>query len=489
MEKFITGYLITLLLALTAFAGDEDVSEKVEQEQFLFASGRCSHGPTESFWSGPPKNRYSRRRRPPSSLIEFRTRPHSNSSSIFLGSKCENWSLSLLSRDDLDSAGRGPSPTGKRAIFGGVLERQLSSQSNAQDPGWEAMLRTLQTVAPSPKDRSLLRLFIKRNPTLLNLATSSGERHRGSNALPPGSEPAQPSFLTGTPIFSLLEKEPGAEPWLSRPRSTLEHLIEHFAEQLIKEETRSLEPIQHETQRYRINAMRGLPLDRDVLHESQLFFDGYLRRRGPRAVYSAVFSSGKKAAFVKDSYSSLLSIRDRYFNFSFSYGGYGAETLQEKTDESVTELADRNEERLVLPGETIEEELDRRRLPTEERLFNPFNVGRFSIRASAAGFGDWIELVWTTPNIQIQAALSKVRIRLGGSIGGIDFATCTTARWMGCRGRSGVELTRVVDENTRLRLVAGMNFGREDEPDRVLVDVITVTNDPCFAYLSLERTF
>lgn len=303
------------------------------------------------------------------------------------------------------------------------------------------------------------------------------------------SGPEATRLLPGAYSHSVLEAEPEPFVLAQHPRHSVERLMEHFSEQLNEENRRSLAPIEHEVQVYRINSVPGLPVDRDVMMNSQLFIDGYLRRRGPRAVYSALVSVSKRTPLVEEVYRDLLAFRDRYFSLSLSYGGYGKETLKEEADESVSELADRNEERLVLPDETIEEELVRRRMRAKGKIFNPFKKGRFSLRASTMGFGDWIELVWTTPNIQIKAAPGRMRCRMGGTLGGFDFSSYATVRWRGRKGRSGFEVIRRIDENTRLRLAAGINFGREEDPDSDLVDVMSLTSDSRYVYLSLERSF
>ena len=303
------------------------------------------------------------------------------------------------------------------------------------------------------------------------------------------SGPGALPHLPGAHSHSVLEAE--SEPFFltQHPRHNAERLMGHFSEHLLEEKRRSLAPIEHEVQVYRINTVCGLPVDRDVMMGSQLFIDGYLRRRGPRAVYSALVSVSKRTSLVEGIYRDLLAVRDRYFSLSHSYGGYEKETLKEEADESVSEFADRNEERLVLPDETIEEELVRRRMRAKGKIFNPFKKGRFSIRASTLGFGDWFELVWKTPNIQIKAAPGRMRCRMGGTFGGFEFASYATVQWRDRKGRSGLEVIRRVDEHTRLRLAAGINFGREADQERDLVDVMSFTGDSRYVYLSLERSF
>ena len=288
----------------------------------------------------------------------------------------------------------------------------------------------------------------------------------------------------------MYEEQPRFWVWSpGTPFHEVDRLTGKFADELYREEEKCLEPIRLESRLYTINARRDYPVDQDSHVGSQLFIDSYLRRRAPGAVLSAFTSTARDLPVVEDTYRRAVSFRERYLKYSVAYGGYDQETLTEETRESVDDLAEQNAGRLVQRSESIEEELQRRRLKSSTTGFNPFQKGRLSLRAAPLGFGELVHAVWSTPNLKVKAGFKKVRVRVGGQLWGFDVASYATARIRGFRGRSGLEVCRRIDEHTQVRMVAGINFGQDDTTPRDLVDVFSVTSDASYLYLVWEGTF
>lgn len=336
------------------------------------------------------------------------------------------------------------------------------------------MFATLASVAPSSRDKQVLKRMMVRD--------RAAGYPRPSKPRP---EPTGAAPLVDDPLEAARHTSQLHGP-LHRPSKGLERLLGRFAENLYQENNRRLSPIGLEAQLFRINARLAHPGHEDHVVETQRFLEAYLERRGRRALYNATIDTVRGTALVSETYQRAMAFRNRYLNFSASYGGYDRSSVRDDVETSVVELAEQNEQQFGV-DETIEEELAVRRLGVMERVLNPFKKGRVSLRASMT---DWVELIWKTPNFEFRAAPKKARLRLGGTISGLDVSSYAATRYRGWRGRSGLEIVRPIDERTRLKLAAGINFGRQDDEQSVdLADVFSLTNDPSYVYLSFERSF
>ncbi len=333
-------------------------------------------------------------------------------------------------------------------------------------------LRTIAEVAPSDRDRRHLNRLLRAVP---------GPRPRATSDEPT----ATPRLVDPATRHGIVEPTEREHP--SQRLRGLERFVRRFADELVSANESHLMRIRLETRLLRIHGTRGFATDRDNLHSARSFFQAYLQRRGPRAVYSAAFKTAGTTPFVARTSRTVMRFRDRYLNLTHTYGNYERESIDDQTDASVADWAERNESQLTLPDETIEEELERRRLAVDDTSFNPFRRGRVTVRASTT---DWVEAVWKTPNLELKLAPKKSRIRMGVQMLGLDFASYASTRYRGWRGRSGVEVVRRLDESSHIRLSAGVNYGRRDNDERApLVDFFSLTDDAQFAYLAWERRF
>ena len=280
---------------------------------------------------------------------------------------------------------------------------------------------------------------------------------------------------------SMYEEQPRFWVWSpGTPFHEVDRLTGKFADELYREEEKCLEPIRLESRLYTINARRDYPVDQDSHVGSQLFIDSYLRRRAPGAVLSAFTSTARDLPVVEDTYRRAVSFRERYLKYSVAYGGYDQDTLAEETRESVDDLAEQNAGRLVQRSESIEEELQRRRLKSSTTGFNPFQKGRLSLRAAPLGFGELVTAVWSTPNLKVKAGFKKVRVRVGGQLWGLTWHPMP--RRASAVFAAGADW-RCADGSTntpQVRMVAGINFGQDDTTPRDLVDVFSVTSDASY---------
>jgi hypothetical protein len=400
----------------------------------------------------------------------------------------------LPARRSWDATLQADRPSVSRLFVGRPVgcapDRFLSMRPACDAPDEEAeescerLLGTLKTVAPTLEDRLLLLWLLERD----RLRPAAPEQAPTRRMGPAPEEPAPPPCPVWQPgAFLELEPDPRLPP--EPPDRAIRRLARQFADELVEEEEKCFRPIGLEARIYGIHARRDRPTDIEAYRDSQAFIDGYLRRRAPRAVYTALLSTSRNVPAVERAYEELIKLRDRYFALTYTYGSFDRETLSEKADESVAELADRRLERTSAAQETIEEELERRRLPVSSPGFHPFRKGRFSVRANPVGFGQWLMVSWKTPNIHLKAGESKARLQLAGRIGGLEVASYATARYHGLRGRSGFELARQFDRFTRLRLVAGVNFGQGAGRQEDLVDFFAITGDRSFLYLAWEKVF
>jgi len=348
------------------------------------------------------------------------------------------------------------------------------------------MLESLKAVAPTTEDRRILKkCFADYRADLRMLGSFSGTEASRDSGSPDND--GSPLLLVAPRGF--LEQDLRFESEPPVPVHQIERLAQKLAQELTKEHEKVFAPIQPEARLYSIYARRDFPTERFAYRDSQEFLDGYLRRRAPRAVTRALLTTARDLPIVDECYRELVAFRNKYCNVTLSYGGYGKDRVRDTAKESVDELTDRNVSSPDKPDETIGEELARRRLRSREQSFNPFRKGRVSLTAAPLDFGDWIVLVWKTPNLNVRAGIKQMRVQFGGRLGGLDFSSYATTRFRGMQGRSGVEVVRQLSASTRFRLSAGVNFGHQDDRNTDVVDVASITGDRSYLLFSWEGEF
>jgi len=488
MRHFILGILITALICTGAPAGDGDALDLKDAPERV-----ANHpGATVRPRSTPALPKV------PTPVPAARTPSQNRTRPAALPSIMDLWTkpIAIFERkpfrgeDTVAATRAGPRSTvfsGPRDVrplrFGWSSPRSAEDGQVAEDDGsWSLMLESLKAVAPTAEDRRILKSCLADYPRL-----ESFSRLEVAHELDSRGRPESTGRLL-QPYRSLEEGLP-FESELPRPFHEIERLAQKFAEELVEAHEKVFAPIWPEARLYSIHTRGDYPTDAHACREAQEFLDGYLRRRAPRAVTRALFTTARDLPIVEDCYRELMAIRNKYFNLTFSYGGYGKDRIRDAAKESVEELTDRNVSSQDRPDETIDEELARRRLRPKEKSFNPFRKGRVSLSAAPLDFGDWIVLVWKTPNLKVRAGIKKMRVQFGGRLGGLDFSSYATTRFKGLRGRSGVEVVRQLGTSTRLRLSAGVNFGRQEDHNTDLVDITSITGDRSYLLFSWEREF
>jgi hypothetical protein len=497
MRHFVLQTLIALIIGTGAQAGEGDVFDvKDALEHDAAIQGASVRGPTVRPCPTPSLPRAALPSPPGVASSRTRTRQ------VIRRSVMDLWTepMSIYSDQSLQSdpprSANGPRAQSTVFVgaadprplrFGWSSEISGGDTGDAEDDGsWSLMLESLKAVAPTAEDRNILkkcfadyRADCRRLESLLR-----GDTSRESDS--PDTDDS-PRFLVAPRGF--LEQELRVESEPSAPVHQMERLAQKLARELTKEHEKVFASIRPEVRLYSIYTRRDFPTEGFASRDSQEFLQEYLRRRAPRAATRALLTTARDLPIVEECYRELIAFRNKYCNVTLSYGGYGKDRDRDTAKESVEELTDRNGSSPEKPGEAISEELARRRLRTEEQSFNPFRKGRVTLTAAPLDFGDWIVLVWKTPNLKVRAGMKQMRVQFGGRIGGLDFSSYATTRFKGMQGRSGVEVVRQLGTSTRFCLSAGVNFGHRDDRDTDFVDVASITSDRSYLLFSWEREF